>query len=553
MIVRYVSTAGDDTADGVSLATAWRTLAKVDAEVGALAATDAVTVYILPGTYTGVINGVVSRPSGTADHWITLSGHPDYATRPVIDGSGQRACYELWGRSYWHLHGLAFKNIGGAVAGWSSADGVTIRDFGNTPGVGRNSHHIKLTSCDFLQFERRDLPNRLASPLIVSSFADERLGQEGCHDIEISACRFYTSKSDYKDANGNTIFAVSNCVFSGNVYDWIIHDNEFFHDMSIYMEGNGGIEFASNYNQNPGAGITTYPDQIRKGIIRDNTFTYTGPLATPIYVYGARYAIYPHACADILIERNYTDRWPIGIGLVAEKGSAPWTAQRIWVRDNVFIEPEHYALVLGTWSNLYRSVEDIWCTHNTILRTVAFTPGTQLPPISFVFGNTTDSPEGITRCALYGNLVSSADQVVYAAHTLPRGTLDHNVYVTDAAQPYRYPTFDTLTATMAHQNEAGTVIASTAPLFAGAVTRLGLRPVRSSVAVGLSVELVPPWRTPGLFGAYDDGTAETDFYGTARTSGDAYDVGAVSYLQPRTLTHDVTAVLSRRFVVRFTP
>lgn len=103
----YVSTTGNDAADGRSAANA---VATIRVAVDRAVAGD--TVWVLPGTYHQGLN--IWEKNGTAAAWITVSGLPGEA-RPLIDLSGIPSGI-LWiggngaGSSYVHLRRLAVAN-----------------------------------------------------------------------------------------------------------------------------------------------------------------------------------------------------------------------------------------------------------------------------------------------------------------------------------------------------------------------------------------------------------------------------------------------------------
>ncbi len=78
--VYYVSTDGDDAADGLSVATAWKTIDNGDSQ-GLLLPGD--TVYILPGTYLRVATTVLFTTDGAPGQPIVYLKHG--ATRPVVN------------------------------------------------------------------------------------------------------------------------------------------------------------------------------------------------------------------------------------------------------------------------------------------------------------------------------------------------------------------------------------------------------------------------------------------------------------------------------------
>jgi hypothetical protein len=403
-------------------------------------------LVVAPGTYAPQGVGFnLGPPSGTSGAWTRIIVDTSLPGQAVIDGSGYAWCISLDGRSYVEIRGLAFRNRQGAASGWSITECLAIRDLGGVPGIGRNSHHILVKGCTFLECTRRaGVALRGAVPLGITSYSDERLEEEGCHHIEVDSCIFHESQSDMKDAQGNTVLAISQLVMTGNVYDWRVDDCVFIHNFEAYREGNGAIELATNYSQSEG-NYLTYPDQIRKGCIRRNIFHFHGPIASDTGIaYAARYAVYPHGGADILVENNVFYRWPLGVGLVTEEGLAGNAMARVWVRNNLFVEPEHYALVLGTWANGYLSTTDTYASNNTIVVLEDEVQAQRFPPISLVKRNTTNSPEGVSGdWAIFNNLVLSFGKVVFSEvdDSELADKLDYNLYATPDASPFLYPTY----------------------------------------------------------------------------------------------------------------
>jgi hypothetical protein len=534
-MIRYLSTTGTDVGTASTLATAWATLVYAFANM-----TAGDRLRITPGTYAGAGTLGQEPPSGASDSARTII--EGYGGRVIIDGSDTPRCISLAGSRYVTLRGLSFVNRGGAFSGWSVTECVAIRDLNNTPGVGRNAHHILVTQCEFLECTRRE-PGVLrgAVPLMAVSYSDERLLEEACHHIEIDGCVFRESKSDMKDAEGNTVFAISQVVLTGNVRDWRIDDCVFMHDFNRYREGNGGIECVSNYNQSPG-NYLTYPDQIRKGVVRRNVFVYNGPNASLSGVpFAARYAVYPHACEDVLIENNFMLRWPLGVGLVAEDGGltgAHNTLERVMCRNNFHLQPEQYAFIAGAWATTYNTVESPWVVNNTVVRD--YTQASQFPPISIINRNETGA--GVTgEYGFYNNLVIAPDQVMLSEQTLTADKMTNNLWVSDATQVFRYPDYATLANTIPDMsaevrrrdvpemsdmmNTGWTYIVSSAPAKSPRPFAR-LRERARSRGRG-KVNVTPSWYTSGLFGAYDTGV-ELDMLGVLRNQA-TRDIGAFVY------------------------
>lgn len=522
MTIRYLSTSGTDAGSATTAETAWRTLAYACANMSA-----GDRLRVLPGTYAGAGTFGQEPPSGTDDdHRTIIESHGGDV---VIDGSDTQRCISLAGSSYVTLRGLSFRNLRGAVAGWSITECVGIRDLNNTPGEGRNAHHVRVTHCRFLECTRRDAPLRGAVPLQIVCYSDERLGEEAAHHIEVDHCEFHESQSDMKDAEGNTVFAISQVGITGNVRDWYFHDNVFYHNFAHYNEGNGAIEFVANYSQEPGFYLT-YPDQPRKGIIRRNACVFTGENATLSGIpYAARYAFYPTGCADVKVEFNFFYNWPLGIGLVAEDGSSVHnTMSRVWVRCNYFYNPEQYAIVIGTWASNYLPVEDVWVTNNTIIRD--FIQAGAFPPITILDRN---GGGLLGDYGIFDNYVECADQVLMTEVELDPDLVDRNAWVSPVTNAFRYPDFSTLVpfpyiadcdlggdhldsgdlegvATRNHLHRRS----PTGGWSTSAWTLVGLRP--NAWVVGRGQSTVPPWRTTGIFGAYDDGDEDLDIAGRER-------------------------------------
>lgn len=523
MTTYLLSTDGNDGDDGLTVATAWLTLSFAFANMES-----GDRLRILPGTYVGVSALGSEPPSGVSDSLRTIiESHPDYRGEVIIDGSDTPRCISLAGSSYITLRGLSFKNLRGALVGWSVTECVYIRDLNNTPGVGRNAHHIRITECNFLECTRRDEAIRGAVPLGITSFSDERQGHEACHHIEVDHCRFFESLSDFKDAGGNTIFAVSQLVVTGNVRDWYFHDNYFEHDFNTYREGNGGIEFVANYNQSPG-NYTTHPDQPRKGIIRRNVFRQFGPIVSELVSelgnYCIRYAIYPNAVADVLIEQNFIHKWPLGIGLVTEDGSTVHnTMSKVLCRNNLIIETEQYGIVVGTWADNYLAPDSVWIVNNTITR--SYVQANSFPVFSVIERNTTDSPVGVTgEYGIFNNLLECVDYVLLCEMELDPAKVDFNVWVSPVANAFRYPTYGTFTdletvgidpnGKHVDEEQMINITATKTEYRLGShvktqIARPGCDLNVKSYANGRGTnDVIPPWYVSGMFGAYETDIAD---------------------------------------------
>ncbi|GII96094.1 discoidin domain-containing protein [Sinosporangium siamense] len=124
----YVDPAGDDSAAGTSPATAWRTLAKVNA-TGFLPG-DTVA-FKAGGTWTGQL---APTASGAAGAPITFTSYGD-AGRARIDGAGRvTSAVLLADLKHVVLDGLDVTNTG-ACGAYRNGVNVTARDSGELPGI----------------------------------------------------------------------------------------------------------------------------------------------------------------------------------------------------------------------------------------------------------------------------------------------------------------------------------------------------------------------------------------------------------------------------------
>lgn len=133
---RYVSATGSDTADGLTAATAWRTLQHSQDVISStidLGGPNIITVQLAPGTYCGV----VLRP--TVGGWIgagwnvsTILGDPGHPDAYVIDGCGYNAITAVGVTTPWLIKGVKLTAAGNSdiASDFGSRIYVANVDFG---------------------------------------------------------------------------------------------------------------------------------------------------------------------------------------------------------------------------------------------------------------------------------------------------------------------------------------------------------------------------------------------------------------------------------------
>ena len=130
----YVSTTGNDTNNGTTEATAWRTIQKA-----ANSATAGSTVYIKAGTYN---EKIVMGINGTSGNYITFT---HFGTDVVtIDGTGVSGTIllKIHNKSYLRIVGLHFTNCIGNDSQGILVDGTSH----HKPKCYRNSQHQLATA-----------------------------------------------------------------------------------------------------------------------------------------------------------------------------------------------------------------------------------------------------------------------------------------------------------------------------------------------------------------------------------------------------------------------
>ena len=123
----YVDPAGNDSNNGTSSATPWKSIAKVNGTT--FKAGDKI-LFKRGGTWSGTLS---PKGSGTIAAQITLGSYGSGA-KPLIDGAGAGAAIAISSQSYWTIDGFEVTNLAGGAGGnrcgirvGGGGDGSTIR------------------------------------------------------------------------------------------------------------------------------------------------------------------------------------------------------------------------------------------------------------------------------------------------------------------------------------------------------------------------------------------------------------------------------------------
>jgi len=312
---RYVSTSGSDSNNGLSQASAWKTLSKAAATV-----TAGTTVYVGGGTYTEQLkftkSGTESAPiifiSANRQASSTSSGNS------VIDGSnlsgGNKNGVLFAGVSYVHLIGFEVKNV---ISG-SASDvpiGVLIDDGCHHLTIANNwIHDVKTTGT-------------------TSSYNAHGLaayGSSGTTSIKY----LYIWHNELS----NLVLGYSeSLVMNGNVEYFDISGN------LIHDNNNIGIDIIG------GEGTAPKNDVARNGNVTRNIIWNISSLKNPAYKGYSADAIYCDGCASILIDNNIVYQSDLGMEVTSEHSGT--FAKDVIVTNNIYYSNTLAGISLGGYDS----------------------------------------------------------------------------------------------------------------------------------------------------------------------------------------------------------
>lgn len=306
----FVATDGEDSRDGLTPSTAWRTIQKAASSVP-----PGSTVNVRAGVY---LEKVVVGVSGLPGQPITFQ--PYAGEGVVLDGTGVSGAnlVEIVDRSWVRWVGFEMRNLLGA------SDGSAVRIVGKGAGLevrGNRIHELRGTSAMGITVYGTDGTAPI-SGLVIE-------GNE-VFDAE-------PAPSEAIVVNGN----VDGFRVSGNV----VHD-----------VNNIGIDVIG------GEGTCPVPasDAARNGVVAGNLVyrarsSYGGGFGAGIYVDGAR---------DVVLERNVVHSSDLGIEVGAE--NAATDATRVTVRENALFANDKAGLVFGGFDVAVGRVTQSTFRNNTL-------------------------------------------------------------------------------------------------------------------------------------------------------------------------------------------
>jgi hypothetical protein len=307
--IYYVDGAqGNNQNDGLTLATAWKTIQKsFDAAVAGS------TVMIKGGTY---YEQLVVKVSGTSGNPVTFTNYNN--EQVIIDGSKitGTTILTVTDRSFLVFRNLTVQNITknnavGILVSASKNGAVNDLTFRNV--VLKNINWTSSTST---------IPNsnQNSQPFIAFGFGAAQAN--AITNLVIDSCEFSNNITGFSEALS----------LDGNIDGFTITNNKVHDNMNI------GIAAIGHYGVSSNSAV----DQSRNGLIRGNTcFNNISDYATSagIYVDGGK---------DIKIDRNITYQNGYGIEVGHEENG---TASNITVTNNVIYLNEVTGLAIGGYDS----------------------------------------------------------------------------------------------------------------------------------------------------------------------------------------------------------
>ncbi|MBP1990088.1 choice-of-anchor Q domain-containing protein [Paenibacillus eucommiae] len=298
----YVATDGDDSHDGMSLSTPWRTIQKA---MNTAAAGD--TVNIRGGTYTERLNLGVS---GTAGSYITFQNYGfsngrDTGETVILDYTSLGTITDgvpylnINNKSYVRIQGLAFQNYYslGAMQRGAHITGA--------------SHHIEFKYNKILKIQNNGAWD--GTNALLNFWIDQ-----GSHDVLLYGNEIGDIHSNY----GETL-TIANTTTTD-----ITIENNYIHDTDAIA-----IDMAWGANN-----VTVRNNHLEYISVKrsDGSYWYNSPAI----------AIYNDGGNNNLVERNHINKAGTGLSALSEPGLP--NVHDIMFRNNV-VENSNVGMTLGTW------------------------------------------------------------------------------------------------------------------------------------------------------------------------------------------------------------
>lgn len=291
---------GNDSNNGTSLSTAWKTIQKA-----ANTATSGGAVFIKGGYY---FENISINVSGTNGNPIVFRNYQNDTV--IIDGTGtsQLSMIEIVNQNYIELRNLTIQNKYA-----NDAAGVIVYSENNVPMTDIVLANLTVRNIGWTN-NSNVIPtvNDNAHPILF--YGTGAVANSAIQNILVDSCEIYDNISGFSE----------NCTVDGNIDGFIISNN------TIYNNTNIGIDAGGNYQ----ASTNTLYDHARNGLIIKNV-TFNN-----VSSYSNSAGIYIDGGWNITIEQNesYANHYGIEIGC-EENG----TTENIIVKNNLI----HYNITTG--------------------------------------------------------------------------------------------------------------------------------------------------------------------------------------------------------------
>ncbi len=372
----YVSTSGNDTNNGTSISTAWKTIQKA-----ATSAAAGSTINILKGTYNEHVTNLVT---GLPNNYITFQNYQNDTVTLEGAGTSGWGMWLIYGAAYIKLKGIHFSYHDSTTAAWSPA---LI--------IGNKSQFVEIKQCTFTQ-----LLNNNSTGIAV--YGNDTTSA-GLHDVTIDSCTFGSSNFKMNQGIG----------MAGNVYQCTISNNLFHHITSQ------AIALVGSDSTSRSVFDFVHDIHVLKNEIHDIYNQSPGNYRQGILISGAR---------NCLIEKNKIHHCDVGINITAYSNFA--RTDGIIFRENLVYQNYQEGLAMGVYNYTNSTGRIHYCNihHNTFYENNALNNGDEI--VLFPFDSST-----INNNIFYFN---NSNQLVYAwfyGVGFQHNAMDYNLYCSPFINP----------------------------------------------------------------------------------------------------------------------
>jgi len=319
----YVSKTGDNSDDGLSIGTAWKTIQYAAGHV-----IPASTVNILAGTYNEFVDSFVS---GTPGNPITFKNYQN--GKVILSGIGFTVKYSyliyLSGKSNIVIDGLILENLTA-----QSCDAIQVVCEVDDKVENISLKNLIIRNIGFTK-DTSYIPDTTDNAHGIEVYGKGITQAHAIKNIIIENCEVYNNITGYSE----------NVTLNGNVDGFTITGN------TVHDNTNIGIEIAGNYptSSNP------ILNHARNGIVYNNT-TYKN-----ISKKAVSSGIYCDGCQNTIIERNISYNNGVGITAGCEEAG---TADNVIIRENLVFNNSFTGIEIGGYHNTKIGIVQNSSVHN---------------------------------------------------------------------------------------------------------------------------------------------------------------------------------------------